>query len=183
MAGSISQWQGRLDAEGSVTFRTSRVKNLVLVATSAGFVLALLGIMGSDGPSIWGVAGLVLFGLLALPFFTHHLITGRPCLTVSRTGITANRGREVRFTEIREVITSSRTFGFTYSPAPGEELTGRWEQSHGLKYASVVTNGFVDEDLLAQWLLHLADPAAEIDVEERYAGLGRAWRLQGTPTS
>lgn len=61
-------------------------------------------------------------------------------------------------------------------------LTGRWEPTRGLKYAAVVTNGFVDNEQLAPWVLHLADPQGVIEVEDEYAGAGRA-RRGGTALS
>jgi hypothetical protein len=46
-----------------------------------------------------------------------------------------------------------------------------------------VTNGFVDDEPLVTWVLHLTDPAGGVRGEDDYARMGRAWRLEGTAPS
>lgn len=178
VARSISDWQQQLDLEGSVTFRQSPRRLVLLGSTCVVFTAVCIWSWAVDGPSWWAVLGLLIFGAGGAFMFGQILANGVPTLTVTRTGLTRGRRREVAFHDIVEIITSEQIFGFTWTPRDGEQLRHRWERTHEMAYASIPVKGVADPAQLAQWILHLADPSGEIVPERRYAGMGMAWRLR-----
>jgi hypothetical protein len=178
VTGSISEWQRRLDLDATVTLRWPmwRIVWYIgggLLIAGAGAALLAHGVV-----TWWAICFVALFPLGILWAVWGLIIRGVPSVTVTRTGLTVRRRREVSFEEIHELITNSRTFGVVWTPGPGDELRGRWQRKHGLKYASVPAEGVADPELLAQWVLHLADPSGEILVEPRSPGMGKTWRLR-----
>ena len=176
MAQSIAEWQQGLDLEGSVSFRQSRLRMLILFIGSLLFLSISILALISDGAALWSILGIPLFGLGSF-HGGRLLVVGSPSLTVSRTGLTRRGLREVAFSEIRELMTSNYVFGFHWQPQPGEELRGRSQRKTGLRFASIPAKAAVDQDLLAQWILHLKDPSKEIVTEAIYHGTGVRWRL------
>ena len=178
VAGSISEWQQRLDLEGSVTFRWSRSRALLLLFGGLVFLGLCVVAIAASGPLWWAVGGIALFGLLSVRAVYGIATAGLPSLIVTPSSLTRNGRREVGFAEIQEIITSARTFGFVWTPGPSDVLRGRWQRTHGLKYASIPAMGMADPELLATWILHLMGPSSELMVEPRYAGMGKSWRLK-----
>jgi len=154
-----------------------------MCAGSLLFAAGAIAVVASEGASVWAVLCIPLFGLAGV-LFAYQLATGRPRLKVSRTGLTFDHGREVAFHEVRELYTSTVSFGIAYPPGPTERLRGPWQRRLGLKYSRIVARGVVDSFVLARWVAQLAGVSAdELEGEPRFGRSVWVWRLpqRGSP--
>lgn len=173
MASSISEWQERLQREGNVRFQQRRIRLLRMFGfCGLGLVVAILS-LSSDGVSAWALGTLAFCGLGG-GVFGYQLVTGRPNLTVTATGLSFNGGREVVYADVRELYTSLVAFGISYPPREGEVLRGPWQRRRGLKYSRIPARGVVDSFTFARWIAQLIGVDVDQLEGERHLG-GSAW--------
>jgi hypothetical protein len=178
VAGRISEWDRRLESEGSVAFRPNPWVSLLLLAVclifTAGFVDALV----KDGASFWVVLGVVVFGLVGLPLVVRSLVAGRPALVVTPEGVRARRGPLVPFENVEAVVTRGRSLTVDYRPLPDEKLVLRQKKT-GLKqlFAPLAPFSAKSSDVAYWLLLRKGGPDARVDVSGEGGRLGNVYRL------
>jgi hypothetical protein len=178
VAGRISEWDRRLESEGSVSFRPNPwlplLLLLVCLVLAAGFVDALV----ADGASFWVVVGLVGFGLLGLPLAVRALVAARPALTVTPEGVRARKGPLVPLANVEAVTTRGRSLTLHYRPLPDEKLVRR-QRKTGLKqlFAPLAPFSARAGDV-AYWLLQRkGGPDARIDVSGDGGRLTQVYKI------
>jgi hypothetical protein len=182
VAGRIADWQRRLESEGSVRLRPSPWLPLLGLAVSVVFTIGAIDSIVDDGPSLWAIAGLVLFGVVGIPLTVRRLVGGRG-LTVSAEGIRAGRGPVIPLENVEAVSTRGRNLTIDYRPLPGQRL-GLRDRRTGLKqlYASLSPFGAAKPGDLAFWLLQLkAGPDARIDVHGGEGRFAQVYQLAEKP--
>ena len=182
MAGRISDWQRRLDEDGSVRFRQSPWLSVMALTLSVFLVLGGLDAIVGDGVSVWPVVVLAL-GIAGVVGSGRSLAAGAPGLSVTRDGVRASRGPVVPFGHIAAIATRGRTLTIDHRPVAGQRLTGR-QESRGLAQvtASLSPVGGARAGDLAMWLLQLqGGPDARVDVKRRGPRLGELYRLEDKP--
>lgn len=178
MAGRISEWDGRLESEGSVAFRQSPWVPLLLLLVCVLFVLGFVDAIVEDGPSVWAIVGLLAFGLVGLPLTVRGLVGAAPALTVTPVGVRRRRGPVVPFEHVEVVTTRGRNLTVEYRPLPDEKL-GLRQRRTGRKqlYAPLTPFGAPVGDVAYWLLLRKGGPDARIDVSGGGGRLPQVYRL------
>jgi hypothetical protein len=182
VAGRISEWQRRLDTEGSVTFRQNPWPFLLLLALCVVFTVGMIDALVVAGASFWAVLGLILFGALGIPL-SSWLLGRRSGLRVTQEGIAAGRGVVVPFDHVVAVTTRGRNLTIDYRHLPGQRLVLR-QRKTGLKQHVVALSPFGGgrPSDVAYWLLQLsAGPDARIDVRGAGGRLGQVYQVAEKP--
>jgi len=179
VAGRISEWDRRLESEGSVSFRQNPWLWLLLLLVCLLFAAGFADSLVNDGASFWIVAGLVAFGLIGVPLAVRWLVAGPPALTVTPEGLRARRGPLVPFENVVAVTARGRNLTIDYRPLPDEKLVLRQKKT-GLKqqYAPLAPLSGAPAGDVAYWLLQRkGGPDARIEVSGEGGRFGQVYRI------
>ena len=182
MTGRISDWQQRLDEDGSVRFRQSPWLALMVLVLSGFLVYGGLDAIGADGLALWS-AVVLLLGVVGCVGALRSLLVGGPGLTVACDGIHPARGPVVPFDHVTAVAARGRTLTIDHRPVEGQRLGGR-QQRRGIAQttASLSPVGGARAGDLAMWLFQLqGGPDARVDVTRRGSRLGELYQPAEKP--
>jgi hypothetical protein len=182
MAGRISEWQRRLQADGEVRFRQSPWLALLGLTLSGFLVFGGLDGIAGEGVAVWSVVVLVL-GAAGIVVALGSLVRGTPALLVTQDGVRSGRDPVVPFDHIAAVVAHGRTLTIDHRPVGGQRLTGRQRRS-GLRQLTATLSpvGGAAAGDLAMWLFQLqGGPDARVDVTRRRGRLGELYQPAEQP--
>lgn len=179
MAGRISEWDRRLESEGSVSFRQNPWVALLLLVVCVLFAAGFADALVKDSASFQIVLGLVAFGVVGVPLAVRWLVAGPPALTVTPEGVRARRGPLVPFENVVAVTTRGRNLTIDYRPLPDEKLVMRQKKT-GLKqqFAPLAPLSGAPSGDVAYWLMQRkGGPDARIEISGEGGRFGQVYQL------